>query len=930
MKKESWQKVDDIVFKALQIESEKRQDFIEKECGESTELLFEVESLLANENAVDDYFESPAIFKYADFFEEDQNKPSEFINQKIGNYRLQREIGFGGMGAVYLAERVDGKFDQKVAIKLLKRELNTKSLRRRFTHEREILGSLEHPNIARLLDAGSTEDQIPFLVMEYIEGDPIDIYCNKNNLNLDERLTLFRTVCVAVNFAHRNLVVHRDIKPSNIIVTDEGIPKLLDFGIAKLLSGNAGETTKHTVTKLGAMTPSYASPEQLRRESVTTSTDVYSLGIVLYELLSGHRPFENVEDDLGEIFKAVCETDPPLPSTIVRLPLKSIASEIDSEMETMVHDDPDSLGSKSKNPKTENIDVRSTHPQVKSFSPQSLRGDLDNIILKSLKKEPERRYSSAENFAEDIRRHQDGLTITARPDTFSYRTGKFIKRNRFAAASASLILLAIMGGLGTTLWQARVAQAEKTKAEKRFNDVRALADSFLFEITPEIEKLNGSTKAKELVVKRALEYLDKLSTDSTDDKELQEDLAAAYQKVGDVQGNPYQKNIGDLGGALNSYEKSQNISEKLFKQHPNDLKLKKSLSKTYGLIGDVYFYKDDLKKAEAVFQKAIKLNEQIITEYPNDDETQKAQGSLLNSLGLIPFWAGDNKKALKIYDRSLKIFEMLHKKHPKKNEHKAQVANTHVRIGEALGWDDQPQKAIVSIQKGLDLIKEVNKDEPKNKNYRRTLMLSYMRLGETYADVKTFDKSLDLYQKSVDIAKQAMDEDKANKRGKRDYITIKFKLAETLDMAGKNAESLKHLIEVLGMQKELAANDPTNPTLKHDVATTHNSIGEAEFNLKQFNSALKSFTAALNGFEYVKNNGGDEGRAVRDSAIARINVGKTYIKLAINQSTLREKGLSFYKNGLRILEKLDSDGKLTALDKKLIPETKDAIKKIQK
>ena len=219
------------------------------------------------------------------------------------------------MGAVYLAKRTDGKFEQKVALKLLKREMNTAAFRRRFQQEREILASLEHPNIARLLDAGTTDDKIPYLAMEYVEGLPIDDYCNKNNLDLNQRLDLFRKVCAAVDFAHRNLVVHRDLKPSNILVNEDGTPKLLDFGISKIFSNEFEQINSATVTKLGVMTPSYASPEQFQNKSVTTATDIYSLGIILYELLSGHRPFEAKENDLKEIYKAVIELDPPLPSS---------------------------------------------------------------------------------------------------------------------------------------------------------------------------------------------------------------------------------------------------------------------------------------------------------------------------------------------------------------------------------------------------------------------------------------------------------------------------------------------------------------------------------------------------------------------------------------------------------------------------------------
>ncbi|HLM60282.1 MAG TPA: serine/threonine-protein kinase, partial [Pyrinomonadaceae bacterium] len=287
MNSENWQKVEELLNQALEIEPAERRKFLDAIGTDN--LRCEVESLLACDAKTDGFLQSPAIALSNDFFDEDELRDT-LLDQEIGNYQIVRELGCGGMGAVYLGERSDGKFSRQVAIKLLKRELNTADIRRRFRHERQILASLAHPNIARLLDAGTTDDGLPFLVMEYIEGEPIDEFCDRQSLDLDERLKIFRIVCDAVAFAHRNLIVHRDLKPSNILVTTDGIPKLLDFGISKLLTPEYESDSAHTVTKLGAMTPEYASPEQLRGESVTTATDVYSLGGILYELLTANRP----------------------------------------------------------------------------------------------------------------------------------------------------------------------------------------------------------------------------------------------------------------------------------------------------------------------------------------------------------------------------------------------------------------------------------------------------------------------------------------------------------------------------------------------------------------------------------------------------------------------------------------------------------------
>ena len=418
MKAENWKNIKDVLMKALNLDASERREFLDK-ADITSDTREEVESLLALEEESENLMRLSAVEFSRNFFDTDEDAKNTLIGQKIGVYQIVSELGQGGMGAVYLATRTDGKFKQQVALKLLKREMNTSALRQRFRQEREILASLEHPNIARLLDAGTTDDAVPFIAIEYIDGLPIDDYCNRHDLDLTGRLNLFRTVCSTVNFAHRNLIVHRDLKPSNIIVTFDGIPKLLDFGISKILSTELEKADAATITRLGVMTPSYASPEQLRNESVTTATDVYSLGVILYELLSGHRPFENKECDLKEIYHAVIDTDPPLPSSMIETISKTFSrqgntdiSQSSAEVSDMSELPTVAAGS---NPITEPNRFRRTTPQSVSIKPQFLRGDLDNIILKALKKEPERRYSSAENFSEDIKRHLDGLPVAARP-----------------------------------------------------------------------------------------------------------------------------------------------------------------------------------------------------------------------------------------------------------------------------------------------------------------------------------------------------------------------------------------------------------------------------------------------------------------------------------------------------------------------------------
>ena len=349
--------------------------------------------------------------------------------RRIGPYALDRLLGRGGMGAVYLAQRVDGQFEQQVAIKLIDLPLATDLFRNRFRMERQILAGLVHPYIARLLDGGVTENGDLYLAMEYVEGLSITRYCDQNHKPLRERLALFRGVCEAVQFAHQNLVVHRDLKPDNILVVEDGTPRLLDFGTAKILSPSASnEDADLTRQGFHSYTPQFASPEQVLGQPITTTSDTYSLGVLLYLLLTGQTPYTLTEFSTAEMIKVVCNEEPRRPSLIV--------------------------------PSTCKIDA-----------------DLDAILLKALRKEPQQRYLTAEQFSSDIESYLDGQTVKARSGTFRYRAAKFIRRNRLALAAAVLLVLSLTAGVIGVGWQAHVANLERRKSEARSADLRQLSNS---------------------------------------------------------------------------------------------------------------------------------------------------------------------------------------------------------------------------------------------------------------------------------------------------------------------------------------------------------------------------------------------------------------------------------------------------------------------
>lgn len=449
MNGERWNKIQTVFEKALELQTGERKDFLRKACAGDRQLFQEVVSLLeADANA-------PSLLDGLAVDAVDLTKDFNLEGQRIGPYKIVREIGSGGMGTVYLADRAEGDFEQQVAVKLIKPGMDSRQILERFQSERQILARLDHPNIARLLDGGVNKDGLPYFAMEYLEGEPISDYCDRHKLSVEKRLALFQTVCAAVHYAHRNLVVHRDLKPGNILVSDDGTVKLLDFGIAKVLVSKDDEGRSQflsmTQTGMHVMTPEYAAPEQVRGEPVSTATDVYALGVILYELLTGRRPFQFVTQAPAEIERLICTTEPAKPSTVISKS-KNMTQRTKGEYEA------GQLGVST---------LRATQPQRLK---RQLTGDLDNICLKALKKETERRYSSAEQFLEDIKRYLAGLPVQARPDTFGYRAQKFITRHKgaLAVALAVVTLIASLVGFYTQkLAQERdIARLEARKAER--------------------------------------------------------------------------------------------------------------------------------------------------------------------------------------------------------------------------------------------------------------------------------------------------------------------------------------------------------------------------------------------------------------------------------------------------------------------------------
>ena len=605
----NWKTIKKTFSTALELPLPERAGFL---ANSSEEIRREVERLLSTYKEALTFISTPLVVEKG----LRPGGPEEnLVGRKIDNCLILEKLGEGGMGTVFLAERQGQDFSQHVALKLIKRGMDTDAVLRRFLMERQILAGLEHPNIARLFDGGSTSDGRPYLVMEYVQGESIKEFCKKRNFDIKDRLKLFTKVCAAISYAHQQLIVHRDIKPSNIIVSTSGEPKLLDFGIAKLLSPDRTDATvERTATQFHVMTPEYASPEQWCGKMTTTTTDVYSLGVVLYELLTGTRPFRFKGKSHLEIENAILSDQPLRPSACAQ----------GTESGNHRH----STAAARKNADTSFVN-RFRNPQRSS---RRLKGDLDNIILQAIRREPERRYQSVVEFSDDIQRYLKGLPVKATSDTFGYRAGKFIKRHRaIVTATMAFVLLLI---ISTTLtgWQYLDARAQRTKAEGRLNELRAVAKSLLTETNGALKKLPEGLEIRKSIVEKSVAVLDKLAAEETNDPNFLNELADAYDELGRIRHWQFHQSrlaLSDLNKALQLRMRAIALAPTLANR--------KKLSETLPSLADVYGALADREGLLRVWQAQRENDLRILELEPDNSQTYFAASThredLANILG---------------------------------------------------------------------------------------------------------------------------------------------------------------------------------------------------------------------------------------------------------------------------------------------------------
>ena len=678
--------------------------------------------------------------------------------RQLGPYFIQREIGSGGMGVVYEATRTDGSYQKRVAIKILRRDLSSRLFLSRFEQERQILARLEHPHIASIFDAGETPEGDPYFVMEYVDGVPITKYADLHLLTISQRLDLFLQACDAVQYAHRNLTVHRDLKPGNILVTDAGAVKLLDFGVAKLMETSDAAADDSPPTE-ALLTPAYTSPEQIRREPAATSGDVFQLGILLYELLAGRHPFQQEGRLPHEVMRAICEDDPPAPSSVA------------------------------------------TRDQ------RQIRGELDAIVLTALRKQPSWRYPSIEQLADDIGRYRRGWPVLARGNSLGYRLRKFARRQWFPLASTAVVIFLLIAGMVATTRQAhlaelaraqaereriaadterslaekaqrsateqrllaeartREAESERQRAQQRYQEVRSLASSMLFDLYDGVRDLAGSSTARRLMVAKAQHQLELLSADSERDIGLQRDLAASYERMGELRADPRQPNKNDAGAAVKAYGQGVKFRQEIIARSDASPGDRRDLALSLAKLGDGQFLAGESKEALANYSQAHELAQSLLRSHPGDPSMARALGTVDGRLCIVLLTAGNGGGAIESCREAITTLAPLGKALENDVEVQRIIATTEASYANALRFSGKPQDAVPQAKLALESLRTLQALAPSNAEYRRLASSSETILAGSLAASGDIPGSLEAFDRSIRSMEIAIEIDPSDLSG---------------------------------------------------------------------------------------------------------------------------------------------------------------------
>ncbi len=699
---------------------------------------------------------------------------------RIGPYRLLHRLGQGGMGEVWLAERADASYSKQVAIKLISAFFGNREAVEWFRRERQALARLEHPHIARLLDGGETPDGRPFLVMEYVDGVPIDAYAD--GLPVEDVLALFLQVCAAIEHAHRALIVHRDIKPANVLVAGEGDAKLLDFGIAKEMDlADAGDSR----TQTHAFTLHYASPEQMDGRPITVASDVYSLGALLYRLLSGQVPYVQSGSALS-LLQAIEAGEPDRPSRAA-------------------------LGQQ-----------RWAETDRRRVSRQ-LQGDLDDIILKCLRREPERRYGSARELADDLRRHLAHEPVQARRGSVGYRASRWLRRNWLAFGAAAAVLLALGGGLLATRWQAQVAERERALAQKRFDLSRTMVKDVLFDFQDRLASVPGTLQARRQLVDRTKTYLQQLGADAQDDPGLLADLSLVERRLGDISGNPLVPNIGDTPAARLHFQRAEELIRRANALRPNDPKLSLELARTLSSRGTFAFWDNDLVLSEKSYRGAATAFAAELKRAPSKEIVREHAAAVVG-MGDVQFWNSQLDEALATYDQVCPGLVAAARTDPKMGDI---AADCHTRRADTLAWLERYPEAQAEIAEATAFYAGQVAAKPDDLGVAHGYIVALMKQGEIFLWAKDGTKALDTYAEAMAVSERSVRANANDLRAARDLALMHSKRGDAYLELKRLPEAIVDFRQSLESHRLLAVNDPSQTEHERDFSASNKRLGLA-------------------------------------------------------------------------------------------------------
>jgi eukaryotic-like serine/threonine-protein kinase len=786
-----WQAVGELFEQALSLPVGERTACIDRASDGDDDLRGEVNSLLASHKAAPGGFVQEKIKNAVISFHE--MRVAEHQATRIGPYRLIRELGHGGMGTVFLAERDDKQYKATVAIKLVRPGMDTEFILARFRRERQTLARLQHPNIAHLLDGGTTGDGLPYIVMEYVDGQVITQHAQQQKLDITARVILFLSVCSAVDYAHRNFVIHRDLKPGNVLVDSQGVPKLLDFGICKLLCADTLSAVSGEETMPGMMTPNYASPEQIRGEAVTLLSDVYSLGVLLYEMLSDKCP-----------------------RRFASLTAQGIASGMQKE-----------------------IPLASAAVEDEVLARQ-LSGDLDNILMRALETEPQRRYDSAALFADDLRRYLLHEPVRARPQTRWYRALKFIRRNQGKVTAAAAMFVVLAGTLAVSLREAHIANT-------RLAQVRGLANKLVFDVHDAVHDLPGATPARQVIVQTAITYLDSVAAAVKGDPQAERELASAYRKLGDVQGNVVGANLGDPAGALVSYHKALVLMENIIRRKPSDAAAQTERLVLFHRIGTIQAYTKKTSDAVQTYQNAIRIGTPLIASA--DNPFKSALADLYIESCDAKRNMGDNQGSLQDASEALRLYREIEASGTATPAMLQSLATADAAVGMAESKLGRLQDALGHYREGTEQMEKLAASEPHNASLRRDLMLAYGHVADVSGNPNLENLgdqagALQAYRRAAEIGKALYEADPANEQAGADYGIVLSRVATTMDNSDLKAKAAAHR-ESLQVLNNVARISPSNLSLQLYLAYGNQQLGDTLKMNRDFAAAEKAYSEAV-------------------------------------------------------------------------------------